>query len=176
MKESEFHSIQLINIVNCNIKEIGVLLDDELPHTGLKDLEQGLDRIWIETDGSLGVFAFLLDLVKNLWRKHHVILGKPDLVETQGVYDVHEIEEHGVLIEVILLVVGLVIRDVPLVDDTLLGILGWDVFRKFLVNAHKFHMLLQVVLGNTPHGLRIKFLMATNRELERHCYLSYFFY
>ena len=146
MKQSELHCIQLINIVNGNIKEVRILLDDELPHAGLKDLEQRLDRVGIEPDYSLGVLAFFLDLVENLGGKYHVILGKPDVIKAQGVNNIHEIEKHRVLIEVILLVVGLVVRDVPLVDNTLFGIFCRDVFRKFLVHTHKFHMLLQVVL------------------------------
>ena len=105
MKESEFHGIQLFNIVHGNVKEIGVFLDDELPHARLEDLEKRLDRIGIEPDDRLGVLAFLLDLIENLGCEHHVILSKPDVVKVQGVNNVHEIEKHRVLVVIILLVV-----------------------------------------------------------------------
>ncbi|ABT16089.1 hypothetical protein FR483_n804R [Paramecium bursaria Chlorella virus FR483] len=119
-------------------------------------------------------------MVKNLRRHLHVILEKPNLIQTKGLNDVHGVEEHRVLIVVVFLIELFILWNLPFILDTFLGEALGDELGKLLIYAHEADVFLDIIFRNACNGFLVEALVTDESQLK-HCisygkykYLSYF--
>lgn len=169
------------NGVHWNLEEVAILLDDELPRAWFDNFKELLNGVWVKCNRCILVFgATALNMVKNLRRHLHIILEKPNLIQTKGLDDVHGVEEHRVLVVVVLLIELFILWNLPFIMDTFLGEALGDELRKLLIYAHNADVFLDIIFRNACNCFLVETLV-TNKTQLKHCisygkykYLSYF--